>query len=247
MLRHYPRCAALAALLCALAATGCGTAPPSPPMAAVQAEVLSAPADLAAPYAAQYAALAAQGGRVLRLRPEASQVHIYVFRAAGRGHNHVLTAPQFEGWLYWPGRAAAQPRFDLQFRLDQLVLDRPEERAALGPGFAAPLSEAAIAATRDNMLGPKGLQAERYPLLTIQAREVQGEAPWFSARVAVTLHGQTRELRVPLQVSGLPEHVQASGSLVLRQSDFGLRPYSALGGLLAVQDDVVVAFTLLGD
>ena len=239
MLRHYPRRAALAALLCALAATGCGTAPPAPssPVAQVDNPAL----------AASYAALAAHGGRVMRLRPEASQVRIHVFRAAGRGHNHVLTAPVFEGYFFWPDTATAQPRFDLQFRLDQLVLDLPEQRAALGPAFAAVLSESAIASTREHMLGPDGLQADRFPRMTIHALEIQGESPWFSARVAITLHGQMRELQVPLQVSGLPERVQASGSLVLRQSDFGIRPYSALGGLLAVQDDLVVTFSVVGE
>ena len=127
------------------------------------------------------------------------------------------------------------------------VLDLPAERAALGPAFASTLSESSIASTREHMLGQDGLQAERYPLLSIHALEVQGEAPWFSARVAITLHGQMRELQVPLQVSGLPERVQASGSLVLRQSDFGIRPYSALGGLLAVQDDLVVTFSVVGE
>jgi polyisoprenoid-binding protein YceI len=60
------------------------------------------------------------------------------------------------------------------------------------------------------------------------------------------MHGQTREMRIPLTVTGLPQRVSASGTLVLRQSDFGVQPYSVMGGLLAVQDDVVLEFSLLG-
>lgn len=200
--------------------------------------------------AAQYAQLGSAGGRVLRLQPEASQIRIHVFRAgrsANLGHNHVLSAPQFEGSVYWPEQGLAGARFELVFRLDQLVFDVPSHRASLGPAFAAVLSDAAIAATREHMLGPDNMQADRFPLVRIRSLEISGEAPKFSALVAIELHGQTRELRLPLNVTGLAQRVSASGSFVLRQSDFGVRPYSVLGGLLAVQDDVMLEFSLLGE
>jgi polyisoprenoid-binding protein YceI len=199
--------------------------------------------------AAQYAQLGAAGGRVMRLQPEASQIRIYVFRggrAVNLGHNHVLSVPEFEGFFYWPEQGGAAARFDLEFRLDQLVFDVPSHRATLGPAFAAVLSDAAIAATREHMLGPDNMQADRYPLLRIRSLEITGEAPKFAARVAIELHGQTREMRVPMTVTGLPQRVNASGALVLRQSDFGVQPYSVMNGLLAVQDDVVVEFSLVG-
>jgi hypothetical protein len=186
----------------------------------------------------------------MRLQPQASQVRIYVFRAGryGRlGHNHVLSAPEFEGYFYWPTEGAAAARFDLVFRLDALVFDLPEQRAALGSAFASSISEAAIAATREHMLGLDNMQAERFPLVRIRSLEITGEAPKFAARVAIDMHGQTRELRVPLTVTGLPQTVNASGSLVLRQSDFGVQPYSVMGGLLAVQNEVVLEFTLVGE
>jgi hypothetical protein len=204
------------------------------------------PGDLSA----QYAPLAAQGGRVMHLHPDASQIRIQVFRA-GRavhlGHNHVISAPQFEGFFYWPAQNLEAARFDLVFRLDQLVFDLPSQRAALGPAFAAVLSEAAIAATREHMLGPDNMQADRYPLVRIHSLEITGEAPKFAARVAIALHGKTREMHIPLSVTGLPQRVNASGSLVLRQSDFGVQPYSVMGGLLAVQDDVLLEFSLVGE
>lgn len=221
-------------------------APPAPLAAGVVQVKQQEPGDLSA----QYAPLGAAGGRVMRLQAEASQIRIHVFRA-GRavnlGHNHVLSVPAFEGFFYWPEQGLAASRFDLVFRLDQLVFDEPGHRAALGPAFAAVLSDAAIAATREHMLGPENMQANRYPLVRIHSLEITGEAPKFAARIAVELHGQTREMRIPLTVTGLPQRVNASGSLVLRQTEFGVQPYSVMGGLLAVQDDVVLEFTLVGE
>lgn len=199
--------------------------------------------------ASEYTRLVAAGGRVMRLQPEASTLRIFVFRggrATRLGHNHVLTAPQFEGYFYQPDGDVSGARFDLQFRLDQLVFDLPAERLNAGPAFASVLSDAAIAATREHMLGPDNMQAELYPLVRIHSLGIRGEAPRFAAQIAITLHGQTRELLVPLTVTGLPQQVRASGSLVLRQSDFGVQPYSVMGGLLAVQDDVIVEFNLVG-
>ncbi len=226
---------------------GCtAIAPPVPQVAGAAQAIQQGSADLPA----QYAELAAQGGRVMRLQPEASQIRIHVFRA-GRavhlGHNHVLSAPEFEGYVYWPVQGLTAARFDLEFRLDQLVFDVSSHRAALGPAFAAVLSDAAIAVTREHMLGPDNMQADRYPLVRIRSLEIAGEAPKFAARIAITLHGQTREMQIPLTVTGLPQRVNASGSLVLRQSDFGVQPYSVMGGLLAVQDDVALEFTLVGE
>jgi polyisoprenoid-binding protein YceI len=161
------------------------------------------------------------------------------------GHNHVLTAPQFEGYFHRADRVAGM-RFDLLFRLDQLILDDAALRATLGQGFASEMSEDAIASTRKNMLGTNGLQAQQFPWVRIHSLQIVGEAPKFAAQVAVELHGQTRAMWVALTTTGWPERLQVTGSLVLRQTDFGVQPFSVLGGLLAVEDAVVVDFSLQG-
>ena len=199
--------------------------------------------------AATYAALAEGGGKLFTLDPSQSEVRIYVFRAGAAarfGHNHVLSAPQFTGYFYLPDSGTGAARFDLEFRLDALLIDKPENRANLGPAFASQLSPEMIASTREHMLGEANLQAEQFPLVRIHALQIVGESPRFAARINVELHGQLREMWVPLQVTGLPDSLSARGSLVLRQSDFGIRPYSALGGILAVADELVVDFNLRG-
>ena len=177
-------------------------------------------------------------------------MRIFVFRAgraARLGHNHVLSAPLFEGGFFLPDEGPAGARFDLQFRLDQLLVDAPASRAEAGPAFAAEISPAAVEATRAHMLGPDNMQADQYPLVQIHALSVSGEAPRFSVQLAVEMHGQTREMWVPVMVTGLPAQVRASGALVLCQTDFGIAPYSVMNGLLAVQDAVRVEFELVGD
>jgi hypothetical protein len=240
--------AAAVAVCAALALLSCTSQPPVARAPAAGA-VAEAPAGSSADLARTYAVLGAAGGKVMRLDPQASAVRIYVFRAgqaARVGHNHVLSAPQFTGYVYLPSSGTGGAHFDLQFRLDQLAIDIPEHRANLGPAFATELSAAAIEGTREHMLGEENMQADRFPLVTVHSLDISGESPRFAARIQVGMHGQTRDMWVPLLIEGLPGRLQVSGSFVLRQTDFGVRPYNVLGGLLAVQDEVVVDFKLLG-
>ncbi len=197
----------------------------------------------------QYEDLARSGGKVIRLDPAASVVRIYAFRAgpaAKVGHNHVLSAPRFVGFYYLPPPGAGSGRFDLEFRLDELVIDEPGYRATLGAAFATKLSPEAIQGTQDHMLGEDNLQADRYPFVQVRSIEILGESPKFMAVVEISMHGQRRQLLVPLTVGGLPDRLEVSGSFAIRQSDFGAKPYSVLGGLMAVLDEVFIEFNLKG-
>jgi hypothetical protein len=232
--------------------------------AAAAAAVVSCKATLQAPQAgtaattatvesanlqAIYSELGRAGGRVFTLMPTDSSVRIYAFRAgraARLGHNHVLSAPQFTGFFYLPSSGAANSRFDLAFRLDQLEIDNPAYRSALGPAFSSVPSPDDIVNTREHLLGADDLQADRFPFVRIRSLQISGEAPKFAAKARVEMHGQEREMWIPLDVAGLPDRLSVTGSLVLRQTDFGVQPYSLLGGLLSVQDEVVLDFKLTG-
>lgn len=233
------------ALIC-VALAACAGAPQQGETRGSAGTASVAPIDLTA----TYAALRTAGGRVFAMKPARSAVRIYAFRAgkaAKFGHNHVLSAPMFEGFFYLAPDGAAASRFDLAFRLDQLAFDDPQHRAALGPAFASPISAEDTAGTRNNMLGDSNFQAARFPWVRIHSVQISGDTPKFAARIAVEMHGQTREMVVPLTVSGLPETLVVEGALVLQQSDFGVKPLSVLGGLLSVQDAVIVEFKLSGD
>jgi hypothetical protein len=196
-----------------------------------------------------YSDLLRSGGKVLTLDPNSSVVRIYAFRggrAARLAHNHVLAAPQFTGFFYLPPGGASESRFDLEFRLDQLEIDNPAYRAVLGSAFSTKLSTADIAGSRKHMLGEENMQADRFPFVRIHSLQISGDGTKFAAKIQVELHGQKRDMWIPLDVEGLPGRLSVTGSIVLRQTDFGAHPYSVLNGLISVQDEVVVEFKLNG-
>lgn len=195
---------------------------------------------------AAYQALA-RNGVVYALDPAASRVRIYVFRAgaaARLGHNHVLSAPKFEGYVSIPSAQAADAQFDLSVAWADLQIDDAALRDETAGNFSGERSADDIAGTRRNMLGDRGVQASQFPLVRLHSVAIEGDWPVLIAQVEVTLHGVTRTQPVALHVERDSEQLKVNGALTLRQSDFGITPFSALGGLMKVQDAVAITFAL---
>ena len=127
-----------------------------------------------------------------------------------------------------------------------LMVHRITDISETGGAFAGERSLSDIEGTRRNMLGERGLDAARFPLVSLRSLTVSGDWPMLVAELEVALHGVSRRQTVPITVGRVDDRLTASGALVLRQTDFGAEPYSLLGGLLAVQDAVVIRFELVG-
>jgi hypothetical protein len=167
-------------------------------------------------------------------RSEGDELRVLVFRggtAARLGHNHVLRAGDLR--VSWDDAGPT-----LQFRLDALQVDPPSLRSALGPAFASAVDEAARDGTRANLL--KALDAVAHPEVRVSTLRQVGEGPRRAVEVEVSLHGVVRRQWFVAEVVG----ARARGEVVIRQSDFGIQPLTVLGGLLAVQDALVVQFDL---
>jgi polyisoprenoid-binding protein YceI len=223
--RHW-RCARLLLALPVLL-TACQTPAPRT-LDRTTPEAVAAPSDEV--LRAEYASLARHGGQTYVIDAARSQLLIYAYRGgtmARLGHNHVLRATQINGYVHVPASAAATAaRFDLRVPLAQLLIDEPELRAATGDAFAGQRSAADIAGTQHNMLGPDNLDAARFPDVRVHASAISGDWPALVADIEITLHGVTRAMTVPLLVHREQAELTVTGALALRQSDFGITPYS---------------------
>ncbi len=184
---------------------------------------------------AWYQQAAAQGRPVFRVLPGDSTVTIVVRRAgalARLGHDHVVSSSQVQG--YADPQAS---RADLHVLLDTLVVDDPALRAEAGLDTQPSASD--IAGTRSNMLA--SLEAERFPHVVMRVNSMVQQ----QLSVDVTLHGVTRK---DLQVSAAIEFsggvLTASGQLAINQSDFGITPFSILGGAIRVEDRLELRFRI---
>jgi polyisoprenoid-binding protein YceI len=183
-----------------------------------------------------YRPVVASDAAVYTVDPGASIVTVTVRRAglmARLGHDHVVASHTLAGYV-----ASGADRADIAFRADQMTVDEPQRLR--DAGIAAQRSPQAVEGTRNNMLGPV-LEAQRYPVVKLHAERLDDGR----LRVAVTLHGATRWLALPAAVQVGAAVVSASGTAHLKQTDFGIVPFSVGGGLLSVQDELEVHYHIV--
>ena len=185
---------------------------------------------------AYYQRAAERGELVFRIDAKRSLVVIEVRRGgpfAQAGHDHVVVSHDVQGFV-----APKAARADVYVKLDLLVVDEPALRSEAG--FDTQISEAAIVATRENMLG-RVLHADEHPFALVSVAGVDANR---YLDVAITLHGATRNMRVPAELKMSADELSVAGSLALDQSDFGITPLSLLGGALQVQDRINIRFSI---
>lgn len=228
-LRATASCVALAAL-----AAGCAPVPAPRPSAPPEALTPLPPLPL---------------GEATRFRvsSERSEVRILVFRGgplARYGHSHVILAGQVEGQVY-VGKSLRDSGLRLVLPVAHLIVDPPHARAEEGPEFATQPSPQAVEATQANMLGPATLDRDRFPEITVRSVQITGTDSAALATVRVTLHGVSEDVTAPITVERDGARLTVTGALEIRLTDFGITPFSVLGGGLQVQDLIKVRFRIV--
>jgi hypothetical protein len=180
------------------------------------------------------------GKPVYRVDPAQSLVVIEVRRGgslARLGHDHVVASHEVTGYV-----APGEGRADMYIALARLVVDEPELRKEAGLDTRP--TESDIEGTRSNMLNHV-LEAEQFPFALIEIAGASAEPGKATLAVAITLHGQKRALQAPAEVEADAQTILVSGRLAFNQSDFGITPYSLLGGAIAVKDGLALRFRIV--
>lgn len=228
-------CAARALVILALLMAACAPlvreAAPQPEPALGQA-----PADFPR---ADYEQMTARGQAVYRIDPARSLVAITVRRGgslARLGHDHVVASHGIQGYI-----APQKGRADLYVPLGELSVDELALRAEAG--LDTQPSESDIAGTRANMLD-KVLATQQFPFALIRVNGAEPRLTSGPLAAAITLHGVTRVVEVPARTETGGDAMRITGSLEFKQSDFGIAPFSILGGAIQVQDRLELRFKI---
>jgi polyisoprenoid-binding protein YceI len=204
------------------------------------------PAKAPAAAAAAGAAIPA-GAKAFDIDPRRSIVTIRVYRSgpmAKLGHNHVLTSAEEEG-VAWRGPTPADSGFELKIPVGSLVVDDPAARAAAGTEFEGTVPESAREGTQKNLLRAEVLDAAQFPDVTVRAGGLGGTWQDPVALADVTLKGVTRRIEVPFDLADAGGTLTARGTFRLRQTEFGMVPFSVAGGAIQVADEVVLGFEIV--
>jgi len=107
-------------------------------------------------------------------------------------------------------------------------------------------------AMRDRRIHQQGLQSDRYPTATFQlwspivlpAGGASGQTIHVLATGALTIHGVTGTVTIPIDGRLSGSQIELVGSITFPFRDFGMTPPS-IGGFVSVQDNATMEFQLV--
>jgi len=184
------------------------------------------------------------GAHEYKVVAEESLLQLFVYRGgsmARLGHNHVIASHSLAGSVY-AGDELTQARFDITFPVNELTVDEPALREQAGADFPPGVPQNARDGTRTNMLSEALLDGAKYPAIRLRATEVVAAGDYFDVDVEIALKDQVHHVRVPIRVQRKDGGIAASGEFPLKQSELGLKPFSAALGALLVVDEMRVRF-----
>ncbi len=208
---------------------------------------VAAPPRSSAPALPVLAPLVTTGATHYVILSDLSDVRFLVYRRgplAAFGHNHVIRAGSVRGDIYLNHNFELSG-FALTLPVAGFRVDEPADRAVEGAAFATQPPAAAIAGTAKHMLGPAVLDAARYPDIRVRSVGLVGPEWGPEVTIRIELRGTHRELTVPIALNKCGERLTATGTFQFRQTDFGIKPFSILGGGLRVADTVTVRFHII--
>lgn len=160
------------------------------------------------------------------------------------GHNHVLSSRDLTGDVLI-GRPGEPPQFSLVVPAASFSIDDAVLRAEEGEEFPGGVAADAIAGTRRNLLGAALLDAANFPDIRLTGGKVTGQSPDYTVTVVVAMKGRSHELQVPVQVGQDTDELRVTGEFTATHEQLGLTPFSVMGGLLSVRDEIRLRFRIV--
>jgi polyisoprenoid-binding protein YceI len=177
---------------------------------------------------------------------KASRIYVKVGSATRLGHPHGVEGNLKSGKITLGGDG------EFVFDMASFVADTPEARKKAGLGGKVSNSEAKKVTTA--MLGNEVLDVAKHPTATFRIasimpaeKQAAGELGAYQMDGAFTLHGTEKKLQIKanLEKTDKAGVFKLSGTFGIKQTDHGITPLSALGGLSKVADELQITGELV--
>jgi polyisoprenoid-binding protein YceI len=155
-------------------------------------------------------------------------------RAARMGHPLVIAMGRWQGMVSWAGDKPVTA---------ELVVETDSFEVLRGEGGVKSLSGPEKALVRSNAL--RSLNAGRFPEIRFTADVIDKTDNGYRLSGTLQIRGKSREHVIDLRTDDLGDSWRMSAESTVRQSDYGIKPYSLLMGSMQVADEVRVSFTAI--
>ncbi|MFN0122204.1 MAG: YceI family protein [Blastocatellia bacterium] len=181
----------------------------------------------------------AAGGHTFTVTPAQSRITLTLTQEGMirvRYPRHLVAVKSFSGTINAPGDDESKAVVDVQAEAKSLV--NIDEKMS---DFER----------RDfqKILHGNVLESERHPALRFRSVSItdfrtSGETQTLTLHGDLTLHGATRRVSFPVSLTRKNEQLRASGETRIRQTDFGMTPYSGALGSIKIGNEIKVSFEI---
>jgi polyisoprenoid-binding protein YceI len=148
------------------------------------------------------------------------------------GHRLTIAFNRWQASVSWTGDEPVSA--ELAVELDSLEVLR-------GEGGIKGLSGPEKAVVKSNAL--KSLDAGRHPEIRFSAETIDQTEQGYRLTGMLHIHGRSGEHVIDLRTEDLGHAWRMSAESSVRQTDYGIKPYSLLMGSVQVADEVSVSFS----
>jgi polyisoprenoid-binding protein YceI len=206
--------------------------------AVVAALTLSAPVAARADHGGQ----AGEG----HIQTKASLVYVFVGKT-GLGHEHAIAGKLKSGNVQLGAQDGAG---EIVFDMETFTADTDEARQYIGLEGTTPAGRRKE--VTDNMLGSDVLNVRKFPTATfkissalpLKKRSDEGHA-MYRLDGDFTLHGVKRPIKVDAELIDTEEGFRLRGAFVIKQTDYGIKPFSKALGAVGVTNELTIHGDLL--
>ncbi|MBF0286173.1 MAG: YceI family protein [SAR324 cluster bacterium] len=177
-----------------------------------------------------------------------SEIRILLYKdgaLARLAHNHVIVSKAVAGSVDVFAEDMAKSSFQLSIPVASLIVDDSKYRQEEGKGFDSEISSSDQQNIRKTMLDEDILNVHKFPDVTVLSKEVMKKGSQLETTADVTIKGTTLPVKALLNLSRQDSKLLATGSVKLKQSEFGIEPISLFLGAIKVQDDFVIKFRIV--
>lgn len=157
-----------------------------------------------------------------------SSVTVRVYKSglfSAFAHNHVIQAPIASGSL-----DAKKQSVELSFNVSNMKVVDPEG------------SDSERKEIEDTMKGPAVLDLAKFPVISFASSSVTASGlGHYQVNGALNLHGASHQISFPVVQSG----ERYSGSVKLKQTDYGITPIKIAGGSVSVKDEITLEVNIV--
>jgi polyisoprenoid-binding protein YceI len=152
-------------------------------------------------------------------------------RAAKMGHRLTIAMNSWQVTVSWA---------DDEPVAAELTVDVDSLQVSHGEGGLMALSGPEKTLARSHAL--KSLDAKRFPLIRYRVDDIGQSDYGYRLSGTLEIRGKSRRREVDLHVEDLGDAWRLSCEAEVRQTEFGVKPYSMLMGAMKVADTVTVSF-----